>query len=205
MAAHLRSRHTSPLETTLSLQLAPRIARCSRGLLLSLALVSAVVVVPHAHAQNNYAAQGNGNQGANGTNNANGAPAQKTAAQKAQEDSQRLLGAPSASLGGYDMTDASPDGQRETLLNSERMRVAKPNTQTGGGPTAAGDGGAPGGAAIKRAARGAGKGGAAGGAAGAGGPGGNVANAAGVGDAATAVYSNPYSTRAGQNLYRSPW
>jgi len=199
-AAHLRSRHISPPEPTLS----PRIARRTRGLLLSIALVSAVAFLPHAHAQqNNNAAQDNGNQGAAGKNNANGAPAKKTAAQKAQQDSQRLLGGPGASLGGYDMTDASPDGQREMLLNSERMRVAKPNTQAAGGP---GDGGGGGGrAAMKRPARG---GAAAGGnadPAGGAGQGGNVAAAGGVGGAATAVYGSPYSTRAGQNLYKSPW
>jgi hypothetical protein len=194
MAAHLRSRH---------------IAKHTRAMLLSIALVSAIAAMPRAHAQNNAngnangnGAQANGKQGAAGNN---GAPAPKTAAQKSMEDGQRLLGGPGASLDGYDMTDATPDAQRQTLLNTERMRVAKPNTQAGGGPTAAGDGG--GRVAIKRAARGgaAGNGGAAGAGAGAGGQGGDIANAAAVNGNAATVYGSPYSTRASQNLYRSPW
>ncbi|WP_336600155.1 hypothetical protein, partial [Paraburkholderia bengalensis] len=100
----------------------------------------------HAHAQNNNAgaagnngAQGKGQPGA--ADNANGAPPRKTAAQRTQEDSQRLLGGPSALQDGYATYDASPDAQRNALLNSERMRVAKPNTQQAGGPVAAGGNG----------------------------------------------------------------
>ncbi|MBN3757017.1 hypothetical protein G3N95_29035 [Paraburkholderia sp. Tr-20389] len=201
MAAHLRSRQASALAH------ASRHAGLrSRVLLMCVALASALVLMPHAHAQNN-AAQGNGqnaaaNNGKNaGNNNGNGAPVSKTAAQRTQEDAQRLLGGPSMAVGGYNMEGATPDAQRYSLLNTERMRAAKPNTQAAGGPSAAVGGNGPeaaAGGAIRRPARG---GAAAGGAAQRGGP----VNAAAAGGAATAVYSDPYSQRAGRDVFKSPW
>ncbi|ACC71640.1 hypothetical protein PPMP20_11665 [Paraburkholderia phymatum] len=201
MAAHLCSR-----QATARAHSAPRGGLRSRVLLVSAALVSALALMPHAHAQNN-AAQGNGQNAAkngnnDGNNDGNGAPAPRTAAQRTQEDAQRLLGGPSMALGGYNMQGATPDAQRDSLLNTERMRAAKPNTQTAGGPAAAAAGGdgpaaAPGGA-IRRPARG---GAAAGGAAQRGGP----VKAADGGGAATAVYGDPYSQRAGRDVFKSPW
>ncbi|SIT36149.1 conserved exported hypothetical protein [Paraburkholderia piptadeniae] len=226
MAAHLHSRQRSPLEYPL------RSANRSRAWLQSIALASAllssVALMPGAHAQNNNAAPGNGAKAAAAAkNNANGAPPKKTAAQRTQEDAQRLLGGPNASLGGYEMDGATPDSERESLLNSERMRVAKPNAQAAGGPAAAGgnggngaNAGAAGGkgaanaVAIKRPARG----GAAANAGAANGAVGGVAGPAGAagqrggamppgdaGVAANAVYGNPYINKGGRDIYRSPW
>ncbi|MEM5364636.1 hypothetical protein V4C53_01140 [Paraburkholderia azotifigens] len=205
MSVHLRSRQRASLALLQRGGLRPRV------LLLSAALVSALALMPHAHAQNN-AAQGNGqnaaanngnnaNANGNGNGNNNGAPARKTAAQRTQDDAQRLLGGPSMALGGYNMQGATPDSQRDSLLNSERMRTAKPNAQTAGGPLAAGGDGqaaAPAGGALRRPARGA--------AAANGGAGqrGGAVNAE-PGGAATAVYSDPYSQRAGREVFKSPW
>jgi hypothetical protein len=201
MAAHLRARA--------ALALPRRGGRRMHALLWSAALVSALALMPHAHAQDN-AAPGNGQNAAanngNGNNNGNVAPPRKTAAQRTQDDAQRLLGGPSTALGTYDMQGATPDSQRDSLLNSERMRVAKPNTQMGGGPAAAGgDPAAPVGA-LRRPARGAAaNGGAPGAGAGAVAQRGGAANAADAGGATTAVYGSPYSQRAGREVYKSPW
>ncbi|BCF89539.1 MULTISPECIES: hypothetical protein [Paraburkholderia] len=205
MAAHLRSRQRPARVHPL------RVGLRSRVLLLAAALASALALMPHAHAQDNPA-QGNGQNAAapkgNANANPNGAPARKTASQRSQEDAQRLLGGPSATLGGYDPGGATPDSQRDALLNSERMRVAKPNTQAMGGPTALGGGAAPaGGGAIRRPARGAAAGGGAGdngGAAGAAAQRAAAVNAANAGGGAT-VYSSPYSERAGREVFKSPW
>ncbi|MBP0590993.1 hypothetical protein J8I87_14985 [Paraburkholderia sp. LEh10] len=217
MAAHPRSRHASPLEYLLRFGARPRV------LLMPLAIASAVALSPYAQAQaQNDAAQGNGKaaaargnnaggaNGANGPNGPNGAPPKKTAAQRVQEDSQRLLGGPKTSIDQYGVEGATPDAQRDALMNSERMRVAKPNTQAAGGPVAAGGNGpaqAP--AAAKRPPRGganapnaADAGGAGAGAAG---QRGGAANNTSVGAAAASVYGAPYSNRAGSTLYRSPW
>ncbi|MEX3931369.1 hypothetical protein AB4Y32_06035 [Paraburkholderia phymatum] len=234
MAAHLHSQQLAPLEYPL------RSANRSRAWLQSIALASAllsgVALMPCAHAQNNNAAPGNGAKAAaEAKNNANGAPPKKTAAQRTQEDTQRLLGGPNASLGGYEMDGATPDSERESLLNSERMRVAKPNAQGAGGPAVAGgnegngaNGGAAGGkgaanaVAIKRPARGGaaaanvganggaanGAVGAVGGVAGPAGAAGQRGGAAPPGDAgvaANAVYGNPYINKGGRDIYRSPW
>ena len=195
MALHLRSRRR-PAQ-------ARRVGSQARVLLWCAALASAVALMPHARAQDNGAqangAQANGQNAApnNNNNNGNGAPARKTAAQRSQDDAQRLLGGPSTTLDGYSMDGSTPDSQRDALLNSERMRVAKPNMQMGGGPTVA-----------------AGGDGAAAPAAGAGGAGANGAAAGGVaaqrGAAAnmgggTAVYGDPYSARAGREVFKSPW
>jgi hypothetical protein len=208
MAHHPRSRHPSLLEYPLHFRLLR-----SRWLL-SAALLAGAALAPHAHAQNNNGAQGNG-QAAAAKGNANGVVPQKTAAQRSQDDAQRLLGGPKTTLGGYEMNGATPDTQREALLNSERMRVAKPNTQVRGGPAAAGNDAAPPApaAGIRRPARGgAAAGGGAGaadnGRAGAGpGPAGQrgAVNAADAGGAATAVYGSPYSNRAGRDVFKSPW
>lgn len=203
MAADLRSRQRPALVHPL------RFGLRSRVLLLSVALASAVALTPRAHAQNNGAAQGNGqgNGQAAPKDNANGAPARKTAAQRTQDDAQRLLGGPSTTLGGYDVNGTSPDTQRDALLNSERMRVARPNAQTEGGPAAAGGGGqapAPAGG-IRRAPRG---GAAGGGAAANGGVAAQRAaavNAADAGGTAATVYGSPYSERAGREVFKSPW
>ncbi|EUC14566.1 hypothetical protein [Paraburkholderia hospita] len=203
MAAHLRSRQR-PARVH-PLRVGPR----SRVLLLAAALASALALMPHAHAQDNPA-QGNGQNAAapKGNGNANDAPARKTASQRTQEDAQRLLGGPTTSLGGYDPGGATPDSQRDALLNSERMRVAKPNTQAMGGPSAAGGGAAPAaGGAIRRPARGAAAGGGAadnGGAAGAAAQRAAAVNAANAGGGTT-VYSSPYSERAGREVFKSPW
>jgi hypothetical protein len=217
LCTRTRAAHAQPLRGRLRM----------RALLLSVALASTVALMPHAHAQNNNAgaagnngAQGKGQPGAAG--NANGAPPRKTAAQRTQEDSQRLLGGPSALQDGYATYDASPDAQRDALLNSERMRVAKPNTQQAGGPAAAGGngGGQPAGGAVRRPARGAAAAGGAGanvgaaavgGAAAGGAAGGAVGgkraavNAADVAGAPTGVYNSPYSNRAGREIFKSPW
>jgi hypothetical protein len=208
MALDLRSRRR-PAQ-------ARRVGSQARVLLWCAALASAVAVMPHAHAQDN-GAQGNGGQGngqnaapnGNNGNQGNGAPARKSAAQRTQDDAQRLLGGPSTTLGGYSMDGSTPDSQRDALLNSERMRVAKPNTQMGGGPApaAGGDGAAaPAGGGIRRPARG---GAAAGGAAGANGgaPGGVAAQRAAAANmgGGTAVYGDPYSARAGREVFKSPW
>ena len=203
MAAHLRSRQHPARVHPL------RVGLRSRVLLLAAALASALALMPHAHAQDNPA-QGNGQNAAapKGNGNANDAPARKTASQRTQEDAQRLLGGPSTSLGGYDPGGATPDSQRDALLNSERMRVAKPNTQAMGGPSAAGGGAAPAaGGAIRRPARGAAAGGGAadnGGAAGAAAQRAAAVNAANAGGGTT-VYSSPYSERAGREVFKSPW
>jgi hypothetical protein len=206
MAAHLRSRQRPARVHPL------RVGLRSRVLLLAAALASALVLMPHAHAQDNHA-QGNGQNAAapkgNGNANANGAPARKTASQRSQEDAQRLLGGPTTSLGGYDPGGATPDSQRDALLNSERMRVAKPNTQAMGGPSVAGGGAAPAaaGGAIRRPARGAAAGGGAadnGGVAGAAAQRAGAVNAANAGGGAT-VYSSPYSERSGREVFKSPW
>ncbi|WP_109482943.1 hypothetical protein [Paraburkholderia sp. C35] len=209
MASHSRSRQrhdpapTRTLHFGLTSRVLPRV-------LLAAALVSALALMPHAHAQNNPA-QGNGqNAGANKDNgNGNDAPVRKSAAQRSQEDAQRLLGGPSTAAGAYDMSGATPDTQRDALLNSERMRVAKPNTQAMGGPTAGGaDGAAPAaGGAIRRPAR-AGAAGAGAGAGNVAGGGAGVQRAAAVNDVNAgggAVYGNPYSERAGKDIYKSPW
>ncbi|AUT69417.1 hypothetical protein [Paraburkholderia hospita] len=203
MAAHLRSRQHPARVHPL------RVGLRSRVLLLAAALASALALMPHAHAQDNPA-QGNGQNAAapKGNANANGAPARKTASQRSQEDAQRLLGGPSTSLGGYDPGGTTPDSQRDALLNSERMRVAKPNTQAMGGPTAAGGGAAPAaGGAIRRPARGAAAGGGAadnGGVAGVAAQRAAAVNAANAGGGTT-VYSSPYSERSGREVFKSPW
>lgn len=206
MAAHLRSRQCPARVHPL------RVGLRSRVLLLAATLASALVLMPHAHAQDNPA-QGNGQNAAapkgNGNANANGAPARKTASQRTQEDAQRLLGGPTTSLGGYDPGGTTPDSQRDALLNSERMRVAKPNTQAMGGPSVAGGGAAPAaaGGAIRRPARGAAAGGGAadnGGVAGGAAQRGGAVNAANAGGGAT-VYSSPYSERSGREVFKSPW
>jgi hypothetical protein len=203
MAAHLRSRQHPARVHPL------RVGLRSRVLLLAAALASALALMPHAHAQDNPA-QGNGQNATapKGNANANGAPARKTASQRSQEDAQRLLGGPTTSLGGYDPGGTTPDSQREALLNSERMRVAKPNTQAMGGPTAAGGGAAPAaGGAIRRPARGAAAGGGAadnGGVAGAAAQRAAAVNAANAGGGTT-VYSSPYSERSGREVFKSPW
>ncbi|MPW15780.1 hypothetical protein GCT13_02325 [Paraburkholderia sp. CNPSo 3157] len=229
MTAHLHSRQRLPLEHPLCSANRPR--AWLQSIALVSALLSSIALIPCAHAQNNNAAPGNGAKAAAAAkNNANGAPPKKTAAQRTQEDAQRLLGGPNASLGGYEMDGATPDSERESLLNSERMRVAKPNTQGAGGPAAAGgngnggnggNGGAAGGkgaanaVAIKRPARGgaAANGGAAvngavGGVAGPAGAAGQRGGAMPPGDAgvaANAVYGNPYINKGGRDIYRSPW
>ncbi|BCF98269.1 hypothetical protein PPGU19_028380 [Paraburkholderia sp. PGU19] len=204
MAAHLRSRQCPARVHPL------RVGLRSRVLLLAAALASALVLMPHAHAQDNPA-QGKGQNAAapkgngNANANANGAPARKTASQRTQEDAQRLLGGPTTSLGGYDPGGTTPDSQRDALLNSERMRVAKPNTQAMGGPSVAG-GGASAGGAIRRPARGAAAGGGAadnGGVAGGAAQRGGAVNAANAGGAT--VYSSPYSERSGREVFKSPW
>jgi hypothetical protein len=214
MAAHLRSRQRPARVHPL------RVGLRSRALLLAAVLASALASMPHAHAQDNPA-QGNGqnaaapkgngnanaNANANANGNGNGAPARKTAAQRTQDDAQRLLGGPSTSLGGYDPGGATPDSQRDALLNSERMRVAKPNTQAMGGPSSAGGGAAPAaGGAIRRPARGAAAGGAAdnGGVAGVAAQRAAAVNAANAGGGTT-VYSSPYSERSGREVFKSPW
>lgn len=204
MAAHLRARQRPAFAQPL------RVGPATRMLMLTAALAAALALMPRAQAQDNPA-QGNGQnapnaaaQKDNGNANANGAPARKTAAQRSQEDAQRLLGGPSMANGGYDMGDATPNSQRDALLNSERMRVAKPNTQTMGGPTAAGgDAAAAPAGAVRRPARG----GAApnnGAVAGVAAQRAAAANGANAGPGG-AVYNSPYSERAGRDVFKSPW
>ena len=203
MTAHLRSRQRPARVQPLRVGPAPRM------LMLAAALAAALALLPRAHAQDNPA-QGNGQNAPNAAaqkDNANGAPARKTAAQRSQEDAQRLLGSPSMANGGYDLGGATPNSQRDALLNSERMRVAKPNTQTMGGPNAAGGdaaAAAPAGAG-RRPARGAAAANNNGAAAGAAGQQrGAAVNAADAGGG-TGVYSSPYSQRAGREVFKSPW
>lgn len=220
MSAHHHSRRYPP--PGYPLNQTHRSRAWLRSIALASALASSIALMPCAHAQNNGAANGIGAKAAAGNgNNANGAPPRKTAAQRSEEDAQRLLGGPGTSLGGYEMEGATPDSERTALLNSERMRAARPNTQGAGGPAAAGENRANAGgnagaaaAAIKRPARGgaaANAGVAADGGVGGAGPAGAAGQRGGAtlptdpGVAANAVYGNPYNTPGARTVYRSPW
>ena len=118
MTAHLRSRQRPARVQPLRVGPAPRM------LMLAAALAAALALMPRAHAQDNPA-QGNGQNAPNAAaqkDNANGAPARKTAAQRSQEDAQRLLGSPSMANGGQG--DSSSFSAMQTCQRPGRPCVA---------------------------------------------------------------------------------